>query len=76
MIRQHGRGFAFGDTLTIADCHIVSQVYTAERFNVQLDAYPALMRATQAAREIPAVAAAHPDRQPDELDGVFRHAGR
>ncbi len=65
MIARHGGAYAFGDTLTLADCHIVPQVYSAERFNVPLNAYPALVRATNNARNHPAVAAAHPDKQAD-----------
>lgn len=65
MIARHGGAYAFGDSITMADCHIVPQVYSAERFNVPLDAYPALMRAANNARDHAAVAAAHPDRQPD-----------
>ena len=65
MIRRYGGTFAFGDSLTIADCHIVPQVHSAERFAVSLDHYPALMKVAQAARAVPTVADAHPDRQPD-----------
>ena len=67
MIARHGGTYAYGDTLTMADCHIVPQVYSAERFNVPLNAYPALMRAANAARNHPAVAKAHPDKQPDAM---------
>ncbi|MEZ5654325.1 MAG: maleylacetoacetate isomerase [Sphingobium sp.] len=67
MIARHGGTYAFGDTLTLADCHIVPQVYSAERFNVPLDAYPALMRAVDNARANAEVAAAHPDLQPDAV---------
>ena len=69
MIRRHGRGFAFGDTPTLADCHLVPQLYSAERFSVDLSAYPALVAAGAAARALDAVAAAHPDRQPDADPG-------
>ncbi|MET4592877.1 MULTISPECIES: maleylacetoacetate isomerase [unclassified Sphingomonas] len=65
MIAQHGRGFAFGPTLTLADCYLVPQVYSAERFNVDLSPYPRLLAAAERARELPAFVAAHPDRQPD-----------
>ena len=67
MIARNGGRYAYGDTLTIADCHIVPQVYSARRFNVPLDAYPALMNAAEAAMAVPEVAAAHPDRQPDAV---------
>ncbi|TXC71850.1 maleylacetoacetate isomerase [Sphingomonas ginsenosidivorax] len=65
MIARHGRGFAFGDTPTIADCCLVPQVYSAERFAVDLTPYPQLMAAVDRARALPAFQAAHPDRQPD-----------
>lgn len=67
MIARHGGRYAFGDTLTLADCHIVPQVYSARRFNVPLDAYPVLMRAADEAMAVPEVAAAHPDRQADAV---------
>jgi len=67
MIVRHGGTYAFGDSLTIADCHIVPQVYSAERFNVPLDAWPALTRVANNARNATAVAAAHPDEQPDKI---------
>ncbi len=65
MIARHGRGFAFGDTPTIADCCLVPQVYSAERFAIDLTPYPQLMSAVDRARALPAFQAAHPDRQPD-----------
>ncbi len=64
-IGRHGRGFAFGDTPTIADCCLIPQVYSAERFAVDLTPYPHLVAAAEAARALPAFRVAHPDRQPD-----------
>ncbi len=64
-IARYGDGFAFGATPTIADCHLVPQVYSAERFAVDLSTYPRLKAAADNARALPAFAAAHPDRQPD-----------
>jgi maleylpyruvate isomerase len=65
MITRHGGGFAFGATPTIADCHLVPQVYSAERFAVDLSPYPHLKAVADKARALPAFATAHPDRQPD-----------
>lgn len=65
MIARDGAGFAFGDRPTLADCHLVPQVYSAERFGVDLTPYPRLAAAAGAARALPAFAAAHPDRQAD-----------
>ena len=64
-IARYGDGFAFGATPTIADCHLVPQVYSAERFGVDLSPYPKLKAAAENARALPAFTAAHPDRQPD-----------
>jgi maleylpyruvate isomerase len=64
MIAEHGGQYAFGDSLTIADCHLVPQVYSARRFGVPLDSYPMLGAAAANAEQEPEVAAAHPDRQP------------
>jgi maleylpyruvate isomerase len=65
LIAQHGRGFAYGDAPTFADCCLVPQVFSAERFAVDLTPYPHLMAAAEAARALQAVAAAHPSQQPD-----------
>ena len=65
MIATHGGRFAYGDTLSAVDCHLVPQVYSAERFNVDCSRWPKLMQVVETARAEPPVAAAHPDRQPD-----------
>jgi maleylpyruvate isomerase len=65
LIARHGRGFAFGDAPGLADCVLVPQVYSAERFGVDLAPYPALVAAAERARRLDAFLAAHPDRQPD-----------
>jgi maleylpyruvate isomerase len=65
LIARHGGLFAFGDHPTIADCCLVPQVYSAERFGVDLTPYPRLMAAVSTARALPAFADAHPDRQSD-----------
>lgn len=65
MVQRHGAGFAFGDRPTLADCHLVPQLYSAERFGVDLASYPAVVAAGDRLRALPAAAAAHPDAQPD-----------
>lgn len=57
--------FAFGDAPTWADCVLVPQVYNAERFRCDTRRFPLLYEVARRARELPAFAAAHPDRQPD-----------
>ncbi|THD77955.1 MAG: maleylacetoacetate isomerase [Phenylobacterium sp.] len=65
MIARHGRGFAFGATPTLADCCLIPQVYSAGRFEVDLDPYPAIRAVAERAAEHPAFQAAHPNKQPD-----------
>jgi maleylpyruvate isomerase len=63
LIARHGRRFAYGDRPTLADCYLVPQVYSARRFNLDLEPFPRLRAACAAAEALPAVAAAHPDNQ-------------
>ncbi|WP_206245330.1 maleylacetoacetate isomerase [Novosphingobium terrae] len=67
MIAQHGKGFAYGDRPTLADCYLVPQLYSAERFGVDCSAWPRLVAAAEAARALQPFADAHPDNQPDAV---------
>ncbi|KQW73479.1 maleylacetoacetate isomerase [Phenylobacterium sp. Root77] len=67
MVARHGQGFAFGAAPTLADCCLVPQVYSAQRYKVDLSPFPAIAAAAAHAGEHPAFAAAHPDRQPDAV---------
>lgn len=65
LVVQHGGRFAFGDALTMADCHLVPQFYTAQRYNVATDDFPRLTAVvTHALAEEP-VRRAHPELQSD-----------
>jgi maleylpyruvate isomerase len=57
--------FCFGAEPTIADLCLVPQLANARRFGVDLAAFPRLLQAEAAARNIKAFADAAPDRQPD-----------
>ncbi|WP_299307366.1 maleylacetoacetate isomerase [uncultured Croceicoccus sp.] len=65
MIIKHGNKYAFGNSPTMVECYLVPQVYSAERFGVDMAPYPKLMRVVEHARNNAQIAAAHPDRQPD-----------
>lgn len=67
MIARHGRGYAFGDSPTLADACLVPQVYNAARFAVDLSPFPAIAAAAAKAAGHPAIAAAHPNLQPDAI---------
>ena len=57
--------FAFGDTPDLADICIVSQAYNAHRWDVDMAPFPRLARIEAACLAHDAIAAAHPDNQPD-----------
>lgn len=63
LIARHGGDYAYGDTPTLADCHILPQVYNAERFAVDLAPYPLLT--ASAARLRARVPLAAPEAQGD-----------
>lgn len=69
MTGDHGGVFAFGDEPTLADVYLVPQIYSAERFGVDLSPFPRLTAAAAAARALPAFAAADPAVQPDADPG-------
>jgi len=57
--------FAYGASLSAADCYLVPQMYNARRFKVDLAPYPRVVAAEQAALATPAVQAALPENQGD-----------
>lgn len=66
-IQQRGKvgAFCLGDTPTMADCCLVPQVFSAQRFNVDLSGCPTLTAIFNTCQALPAFAAAAPSRQPD-----------
>ena len=57
--------YCFGDTPTLADVCLLPQVFTAQRFAIDMGAYPVLAGIAANLEQLPAFAAAHPSRQPD-----------
>lgn len=59
-------GFAFGgDRPDLADICITAQLYNAHRWGVDLKRWPRLAEIGAACMELPEIAAAHPNNQPD-----------
>ena len=54
-----------GDTPTVADICLVTQVFPATMFKCDLQPYPKVMRIYETCLALPAFAAAHPMKQPD-----------
>lgn len=63
--KRGGGRFCHGDTPTVADICLVTQVTPAQLFKCKLEAYPRVMRIHEACMAIPAFADAHPLKQPD-----------
>lgn len=57
--------FCFGATPTMADLCLVPQLGNARRFGVEVEAFPRLLQAEAAAKNLKAFADAAPERQPD-----------
>ncbi|WP_242526422.1 maleylacetoacetate isomerase [Novosphingobium sp. KA1] len=65
LVGRYGEGLCHGDRPSLADCYLVPQLYSAERFGVDLTPYPRLRAIGARMAALPAVQAAHPARQPD-----------
>ena len=63
--RDHGGDFCFGEAPTLADICLVPQVFSAERFGIDMSGMPRLRDAAGACNALPAFQEAHPSRQPD-----------
>ncbi|HTZ80510.1 MAG TPA: maleylacetoacetate isomerase [Stellaceae bacterium] len=61
---QSGR-FCHGDSATVADICLVTQVFPAQMFKCDVGPYPKVMRIFETCLALPAFAAAHPMKQPD-----------
>ena len=57
--------FCFGDTPGLADLCLVAQLYNAKRWGLDMSPFPKLSAVDAACLAHPAIAAAHPDQQPD-----------
>lgn len=57
--------YCWGETLTLADCCLVPQIFNAQRFKVPLEGLPRTMAAHTAAMQLPAVQSVQPAACPD-----------
>jgi maleylacetoacetate isomerase len=59
--------YCFGFDLTMADVCLVPQVYNAQRFELDMQAYPLIQRIAQNCNKLPAFIAALPENQSDAV---------
>lgn len=57
--------FCVGKSVSLADCFLVPQVYNANRFGVDMTAFPKISAITANLEKMEAFKAAHPSKQPD-----------
>jgi maleylpyruvate isomerase len=57
--------YLFGDSVTLADCFLIPQLFGARRFGVDVAAYPALLEIEAECLKLPAFVKAAADQQPD-----------
>ncbi len=57
--------YCFGDTITVADCCLIPQVYNAIRFNCDLSEYPHIKKINEECIQHPAFIKALPENQID-----------
>lgn len=64
-LSQYSGRFCFGDTPSLADICLIPQVYNAKRFNLELAAYPNIVRIWHECQQLRAFADAAPEQQHD-----------
>ncbi|WP_395826636.1 maleylacetoacetate isomerase [Collimonas sp.] len=57
--------FCYGDSPTLADCCLVTQIFNAQRLKCDLSAMPTLMRIHENCQQLDAFVKAAPQNQPD-----------
>jgi maleylacetoacetate isomerase len=65
LARRPATPFAYGDAPGMAEVYLIPQLFSAQRFRVDLSDMPRLRAIEAACHALPAFAAAHPSRQPD-----------
>ncbi len=64
-LNQSAGQFCFGDEVTLADICLVPQVYNAQRFALDMTAYPRIGAVYHHCQQLAAFALAAPEQQPD-----------
>lgn len=65
LVARYGGQFAYGEQPGIADCCLVPQLFSAERFNVDVTRFPHLLAVAERAGQLEPFRRAAPAAQPD-----------
>ena len=65
LVKDNGKGYCFDDTVTMADCFFIPQIWNARRFDSDLSAFPNLLKIEAALYKLEAFDKALPENQPD-----------
>lgn len=65
LLQETAGRYSVGDSVTLADCFLVPQLFHARRYEVDVTPFPTLTRVEEACNALSAFQAAHADRQPD-----------
>lgn len=64
-IKEFAGTYSFGNEVTMADILLIPQLFTCNRFKVDVSAYPTLAKINENCLKLPAFQKAHPLNQPD-----------
>ncbi|KAI8680782.1 hypothetical protein LRP88_04442 [Fusarium phalaenopsidis] len=62
--------YSFGDEVTLADACLIPAIWNAQRFGVDLKAFPTISRVVENLKDHPAVVKAHWQNQPDTPENL------
>lgn len=65
LLQKHGGKYCFGDQITLADCCLIPQVFSARRFDVDLSPFPKCIEVYNSCMQLTDFMRASPERQPD-----------
>ena len=68
--------FSFGDAVTLADLHLIPQLYNARRFDVDLSAYPTILKIEKNSMSLEAFQLAAPESHAHAPDGLEQIHGK
>lgn len=65
LVSKHGKGYCYGDKVTMADCFFIPQIWNARRFDADLSAFSNLLEIEAVLYKLEAFDKALPENQED-----------